>query len=256
MRKLFLMLAAIALLSIPATCMADTINFSPPATDPNTTNSTDNTNESDYEGGANQFDLDHQQAYTWQISNIIIPPGHVITGATLTIRNVSNWDTNANMLFVHLLDTARTYATNPSGSLTQTVNGVTSVQDSSGTPVPISDYFGGSSTNDLLLSSTGDTFLFQQSFNMVGQNGYNNAINYTYTFTPTQLAALASYIANGGNIAFGFDPDCHYWNNGLVFSITTNGATVPEPASLMLLGSGLVSTGLYLRRRRQIKKAS
>ena len=33
--------------------------------------------------------------------------GKTITSATLTFKNISNWDANTNRLFIHLLDTAR-----------------------------------------------------------------------------------------------------------------------------------------------------
>ncbi len=51
------------------------------------------------------------------------------------------------------------------------------------------------------------------------------------------------------NIAFGLDPDCHFWNNGIKFEITTSDDTVPEPTTMVLLGTGIA--GLYLKRRRK-----
>ena len=107
--KNLLMLAALSLLILPSAAFADTITFTIPTTAGNSNNSTDNTNETDYAGGANQFDLDHHNAYTWRIGGVVIPAGQTITGATLTFRNIANWDTNPNRLFVHMLDTARIF---------------------------------------------------------------------------------------------------------------------------------------------------
>ena len=187
-------------------------------------------------------DLDHHLAYTWRLDNINLN-GMAITGATLTFTNISNWDTNPNVLHMHLLDTA----INP---------GVASFVDDPTGSVPVSDltddfintrYHGDSKW--LVKSGTGDTFLADKSFTTTG-------VNYTYNFTSSQLLTLASYIAKNGDLALGLDPDCHFFNDGIKFTMTLT--PVPEMAALYPILSLLAAVGFthILRRRRSAQLAA
>lgn len=183
-------------------------------------------------------DLDHHSVYTWRIDNITLDPA-LINGATLTFTNIRNWDANPNVLHLHLLDTAKNA-------------GVASFIDDPTGAAPVTDMTDDfispryhSSSSWLVANGTGDTFLDDHSFTMT-------PVTWTYTFDAAELAALKSYISNGHNIALGFDPDCHFYNDGisLKLSVPDNGST------LALLAGGILAMGAFHARLRATKRAA
>ena len=189
-------------------------------------------------------DLDHHMLYTWRLDNL---PRETITSASISFSNISNWDANTNKLFTHLLDGAKSA-------------GVASFMDdpTSGAPVTdITDDFTStrnhSNPNWLLAPGTGDTKLFGKSFTMTPST-------WEYTFNAAELVKLNEYLADG-TVAFGFDPDCHYFNDGITFNLTFNGAApgaspIPEAASFLPLGSVmLLAACVHARPRRRATPA-
>ena len=217
MKKLLLSLAALFVLCAAQSVKADTLTFIPPDPDID--------------------DLDHHKVYTWRLDNVSLPQGHTITGARLTFKNIANWDSNPNRLFVHMFDNARF-----SG-----IRSFTDDLDSNNNAGDIVNDFTNTRYHNqsdwLIASGTAGTALFDRSFS-------DTPSTFVYNFTKAQYDALFAYITNGGNFALGFDPDCHFFNDYIKLEIfTAKPPGVPEPATMVLLGTGLA--GLYARRRRQ-----
>jgi hypothetical protein len=161
-------------------------------------------------------DLDHYYAYSWGIDNVL-PAGQIITGAKLTITNIWDWTVEDDILYVNMLD-------NPA-------SGVKSFYDDQGG----GNYFGGQGT---VVGTWTDP---------VG--GHSTGKNLVFDLGALGLLGKMNQYAADGKMGFGFDPDCHYFNDGVKLEVTTQ--AVPEPASFAILGLG----GLLLIKRRKKNSA-
>ncbi len=182
-------------------------------------------------GAYNLFNLDHNSYYTWGIDLRNIMSGVSITAATITFNNIQNWDTSSYSLWVELLDSATL--------------GVKTLPDGSG----LSNAFGNDSISQILL----------KNYTLGIPDPYHNPKTISYTIdainNAAQLATLNKFAIDDGIIGLGFDPDCHFWNTGVSFSITTGPSggneAVPEPATMLLFGTGLAGlAGLRMRRKK------
>lgn len=164
------------------------------------------------------WDLDHGQYYTWVVGGNI-PEGQKIAEATLFFNDIRNWRYNEeNNLWVHLLD-----FDNPG----HVVPGTYRNRD---TQWGQADQFAGQGV------------LLNQWHNLSG-----TAQDITYIFSRSEIAAMNTYIEDG-LLGLGFDPDCHFYNNGICLKVET--VPVPVPGALLLGVLGLGTTLVRRWRRR------
>ena len=161
-------------------------------------------------------DLDHYNAYTWKIN--WTHTSQPITGASLTFHNMYDWIVeDGDILWVNLLNTPPT-----------TASGIKVYSDNQNP----SNYF--ANWDGALIGTWTDP-----------EGGHSNG-DVTFNFNPTMVSTLNTYAADGV-FGLGLDPDCHFYNCGVSLAVTTN--PVPEPATMIMVGFGLVGLGIARRRK-------
>ena len=201
------------------------------------------------------YDLPHDGAYSWGI-NFDLVEGQVITGAKLEIKNLYNEvDNEWNALWIDLLDNA------PAGIKQYYDGGATSDADYFSSGMELARLHWNEDNNDYMYQKKVNgrwTWVYGPGINdglymqraggpdMLIDGDRNNLV--TIDFTGQELAALTSSLSND-NFGFGFDPDCHFYNCGIKFTMKTKTTPVPEPTLLSLLGCGLLGL-LFVRRKK------
>ncbi|MDD5426609.1 MAG: PEP-CTERM sorting domain-containing protein [candidate division Zixibacteria bacterium] len=158
-------------------------------------------------------DLDHYHYYSWGIN--WQPGGEEVTSVSLTFRNIQDWIVEPDdILYINLLDT-------PPGRGVHAYYDYREIGNAWENAGP-------------LIGSWSDPL------------GYPHApVDLTFTFDEQQLAYFNTFAADG-YFGFGFDSDCHYFNDGVELRVET---AVPEPLTLGLFSLGLVGLGLIKRKK-------
>ena len=178
-------------------------------------------------------DLDHRRSYEWEVRNFDLPGGLMVTGATLTFNNMWDWQVEEDFLYLTLLDDPSSTATRPAWEQ------FGPTQPTRPSPFRYQSRLIVVEDNAADNAGDGDDFLGEGTSIATWSDplgGVPTTDDVVINFTAEQVMALRRAIQDN-NFALGLDPDCHYFNDGVVFTIHTD---VPDASgTLALLSLGM-----------------
>lgn len=158
---------------------------------------------------ADMYDLDHGYYYGWGIDHDF--GTEKISNVILTIDNVNNWKQEDNMLFINMMEQmdAGLYIGLDNYKVDEYYN--------------IENFYEG---QGIAVTEWTDT-----------DGGWSgDVVDLRFDFRSMGLVDDFATFAADGNFGFGFDPDCHFYNDGIKLTVITD---TPEPASMILFALGL-----------------
>ncbi|MCP4453298.1 MAG: hypothetical protein GY809_17700 [Planctomycetes bacterium] len=181
-------------------------------------------------------DLVHRNTYTWgggsQDTETKLAAGEEIVSASLKFRKIYNWNNADYWLHVNLLNVPK----RASGDIE---NWTDTFRDDSnpGHYFDAGPGFGATLTETYTNAATTPNSL---------PTSRGSRKNVIYDFSDSDLDVFNNY-AKDGSLGLGFDPDCHFYNRGIVLRYETN--RVPVPGAVLLGFLGLATAGIRLGRR-------